>query len=147
MQLTISDLKAEDRPRWAELWRGYLAFYETVLPDEQYHDTWARLLHGTSIHGLAARRNGAMVGITHYLFHAHCWISSPACYLQDLFVDPAARGTGAGRALIEGVADRARAQACGRMYWRTQAGNSTARRLYDAVARDTGFIVYDYKLE
>ena len=29
MQLTISDLKAEDRPRWAELWRGYLAFYDT----------------------------------------------------------------------------------------------------------------------
>ena len=147
MQVTITELRPEDRSRWSELWRAYLAFYERVLPDEQYEDTWARLLHGTAIHGLAARRDGEIVGITHYLFHAHCWIPSGACYLQDLFVDPAARGGGVGRALIEGVADRARAQACGRMYWRTQAGNATARRLYDAIATDTGFVVYDYTLD
>ena len=147
MDMTVTRLHPEDRPRWADLWRAYLAFYETELPEEQYEDTWARLLHDTSIHGLAARRDGAIVGITHFLFHAHCWTTAPACYLQDLYVDADARGTGAGRALTEAVAERARAQAAGRMYWLTQEGNAAARRLYDAVAKNSGFIRYEYKLE
>ncbi len=147
MNVEITRLHPEDRPRWAELWRAYLVFYETTLPDEQYEDTWARLVHDTAVHGLAARRDGAIVGITHFLFHAHCWTMTPACYLQDLYVDEAARGAGDGRALIEAVADRARAQACSKMYWRTQAGNTTARRLYDGIAKESGFVHYDYKLE
>lgn len=147
MHVEITRLQPEDRSRWAELWQAYLAFYDTVLPDEQYDDTWHRLLHDTAIHGLAARQDGAIVGITHFLFHAHCWTTAPACYLQDLYVDEAARGAGAGRALIEAVADRARAQASTRMYWLTQADNAVARGLYDKLAQESGFVRYDYKLE
>lgn len=147
MSIQVSRLHPEDRPRWAELWRAYLAFYETAVPEDQYDDTWARLLHDTSIHGLAARRDGALVGITHFLFHAHCWTTMPACYLQDLYVDEAARGIGAGRALIEAVAESARERAASRMYWLTQDSNATARRLYDAIAKDSGFIRYEYKLD
>ena len=147
MGIEITRLHPEDRPRWTELWRAYLAFYDTVLPAEQYDDTWARLLHDTAVHGLAARRDGEIIGITHFLFHAHCWATAPACYLQDLYVDRAARGTGAGRALIEAVAERARERAAYRMYWLTQDNNATARRLYDSVAKHSGFIRYEYKLD
>ena len=147
MGIEITRLHPEDRPRWAELWRAYLAFYDTVLPEEQYDDTWARLLHDTAVHGLAARRDGEVIGITHFLFHAHCWTAATACYLQDLYVDGSARGGGAGRALIEAVAERAREQAAYRMYWLTQDSNATARRLYDAVAKHSGFIRYEYKLD
>lgn len=147
MDIEITRLHPEDRPRWAELWRAYLAFYETALPEEQYDDTWGRLLHDTAVHGLAARRTGTIVGITHFLFHAHCWTTASACYLQDLYVDEAVRGTGAGRALIEAVAERARERAASRLYWLTQGSNTTARWLYDAIARDSGFTRYEYKLE
>lgn len=136
----------EDRKRWTELWRAYLAFYGTELPDEIYDRTWARILDGTALHGLAARSDGAIVGITHYLFHPSAWTLTPVCYLQDLFVDPAHRGQGAARALIEAVADRARAQASTRLYWLTQEHNATARALYDRVARYSGFIRYEYPL-
>jgi GNAT superfamily N-acetyltransferase len=142
----ITPLRREDEARWAELWRAYLAFYETILPAEQFADTWARILHGTQIHGLAARREGAIVGITHYLFHAAAWTTAPYCYLQDLYVDEAARGTGAGRALIEAVAERAREHGASRLYWLTQENNAVARRLYDGLARYSGFIRYEYPL-
>jgi GNAT superfamily N-acetyltransferase len=142
----ITPFRPEDRPRWAELWRAYLAFYETTLPPEQFEDTWTRILQDTQIHGLAARRGGAIVGITHYLLHPTAWAAGPACYLQDLYVDEAGRGTGAGRALIEAVAQRARGQGAVRLYWLTQQGNAVARRLYDRLARDGGFIRYDYSL-
>lgn len=142
----ITPLHSEDHARWAELWRAYLAFYRTALPADQFDETWARVLSGTQLHGLGARRDGALVGIAHYLFHPTAWASAPACYLQDLYVDEAARGTGAGRALIEAVADRARERSASRLYWHTQEHNAVARRLYDQVARNRGFIRYEHPL-
>jgi GNAT superfamily N-acetyltransferase len=65
-----------------------------------------------------------------------------SCYLQDLFTAPEARGQGAARALIAAVTDWARERGCGRVYWATQEGNATARRLYDQVAENRGFILY-----
>lgn len=85
----ITPFRPEDQPRWVELWRAYLAFYATTLPPEQFEGTWARILHDTPIHGLAARRGGTIVGITHFLFHPTAWAAGPACYLQDLYVDEA----------------------------------------------------------
>ncbi len=142
----ITELRPEDKPRWAELWRAYLAFYETTLPPEQFEDTWTRLLLDAQIHGLAARRDGAIVGVTHYLFHPTAWATVPACYLQDLYVDEVVRGSGAGRALIEAVATQAREAGAARLYWLTQGRNALARRLYDRLARDGGFIRYEYPL-
>jgi GNAT superfamily N-acetyltransferase len=68
------------------------------------------------------------------------------CYLQDLFTAPDARGQGVGRALIGAVADWARGQDCGRLYWATQESNATARRLYEQVATNDGFILYKMPL-
>jgi GNAT superfamily N-acetyltransferase len=149
--IVITPLRPEDRARWAELWRGYLEFYEAVLPEAIYADTWRRLMapDGT-VRGFGARLGDAaapLVGITHYLFHASCWTPKEICYLQDLFVDAAVRGQGAGRALIERVAAAGRERGCFRLYWSTQEDNATARLLYDRLAKFTGFIRYDYALE
>jgi GNAT superfamily N-acetyltransferase len=146
LSITITPLEAADRTRWTELWRAYLAFYETILPQEVYDHTWYRIMADESIHGLAARRDGTLIGITHFLYHAHGWTLAHACYLQDLFVDPSARGTGAGRALIEAVAVKARQHGADRLYWTTQHDNATARQLYDRLAKTRGFIKYDYPL-
>ena len=147
----ITQLHAADRPRWTELWRAYLEFYKTALPDAVFAATWARILDDTALHGLAAREggrvDGRIVGITHFLFHGSAWTTTPVCYLQDLFVDEAARGQGAARALIDAVAARARAQASTRLYWLTQDNNAAARRLYDRLARYNGFIRYEYPLQ
>jgi GNAT superfamily N-acetyltransferase len=142
-------LEPADHARWAELWRGYLTFYETELPADTYAATWSRILdpHGP-VHALGARDpGGRLVGIVHYLLHPHAWSQAEVCYLQDLFVDANERGRGYARALIDGVAEDARRRGCFRLYWLTQESNATARRLYDAVARYTGFIRYDFPLD
>lgn len=144
--ISVTPFLLEDRPRWAELWTGYLTFYKTVLPPEQYEHTWAGLMDGR-LHGHGARSaDGRLIGITHFLFHESAWTRTPVCYLQDLFVDQAVRGTGAGRKLIESVAASARAAGSTRLYWQTQADNVTARRLYDRVAKVSGFVRYDYPM-
>lgn len=147
MSVEVTDFHPPDRARWAELWREYLALYQVTLPNEVFEDTWARLLHGTVLHGFAARQDGRIVGITHFLFHATAWATTPVCYLQDLFVEDTARGRGVAQALIEAVAERARQQASARLYWLTQNDNARARRLYDRVAKHSGFIRYEYPLD
>jgi GNAT superfamily N-acetyltransferase len=68
----------------------------------------------------------------------------PACYLQDLYVDPTARGTGCGRMLIEAVAEASRIAGANSPYWLTHQSNATARQLYDRLAQNQGFIHYVY---
>lgn len=147
----VTPILSCDRERWAALWRGYLDFYETSLPSEIYEATWQRLIAPESpIRGLGARLGSAsapLVGITHYLFHAHAWSRQEVCYLQDLFVESGCRGLGCGRKLIEAVAAMARARGCFRLYWTTKEDNHAARALYDRIARFNGFIRYDYALE
>jgi GNAT superfamily N-acetyltransferase len=142
----IGPLAPADRQRWEELARGYKAFYETVLADERYEATWQRLAKGKDVQGLGARLNGRLVGIAHYLFHAHAWMDD-VCYLQDLFVDESVRGRGVARALILAVAEKARARGAFRLYWQTRESNARARRLYDGVARFDGFIRYDLPMD
>src|ERR1700719_1349573 len=99
--IVVTAIGPQDRARWAELWRGYLDFYETELPPEIYEHTWQRLIAAESpIRGLGARLGSdtaPLVGITHYLFHAHAWMTQEVCYLQYLFVDATARRHGCAR--------------------------------------------------
>jgi GNAT superfamily N-acetyltransferase len=69
------------------------------------------------------------------------------CYLQDLFTAESSRGHGIGRRLIEAVMGAARQAGSSRVYWQTKVDNHAARRLYDKLAKHTGFIVYASELE
>ena len=144
MTTTIRPLAAADEAEWRRLWTGYLEFYEASVSEEVYRTTFARLLgdDDQDYHGLVAEQDGKPIGITHYLFHRHCWRVENVVYLQDLYVDPEARGTGAGRALIEAVYAAGDAAGCPSVYWTTQDFNATARQLYDRVAELTPFIKY-----
>jgi len=139
----IREIEAGDREVWTRLWTGYLNFYETTLPEDVYDETWRRLFDPAEpVFGALTVGADGPVGLVHFLYHRTAWAIADTCYLQDLYVDPAVRGGGHGKALIEYVADRARAKGAARLYWNTHETNATARRLYDAVAVRSGFIQY-----
>ena len=143
----IRDVAPSDFEQWLPLWEGYNAFYKrvgpTAVPMEVTRTTWARFFdHYEPVHCLVAEASGQLIGTVHYIFHRNTTMIGPVCYLQDLFTDPAARGQGVGRALIEAVAAQARRRGCERLYWHTKETNTTARRLYDQVAEFNGFIQY-----
>ena len=140
----VRPLEPSDEPEWRRLWKAYLAFYETELPEDLYRLTWQRLLSGLphEYAGFLAVREGKPVGLAHYLFHRSCWLENNACYLQDLYADPDVRGGGVGRALIEAVYRRAEEEGSKEVYWMTQDFNADARKLYDRIADKTPFIIY-----
>lgn len=144
LPVSIRQLSTDDAPAWRGLWADYLAFYDTILPDEIYASSFARLTDPdvTDYHGLVAEADGQLIGLTHYIYHRHGWKIEPVCYLQDLYTSPAARGMGVGQKLIEGVYAAADAAGAPSVYWMTQENNATARRLYDRIGTLTPFLKY-----
>jgi GNAT superfamily N-acetyltransferase len=143
----IRKLRAEDEPRWRVLWAGYVRFYRGNVSPEVTASVWQKILDDTGdTRGLIAERNGEVIGLVHYVYHATTWSLASHCYLGDLFVDQDARGSGAARALIDGVLDAAKAHGASRVYWHTQEYNSAARSLYDTVTPRSSFIVYRKEL-
>jgi GNAT superfamily N-acetyltransferase len=145
MSIVVRPLEQSDHADWRRLWTAYLTFYEATVPEEVYAETWKRLFTEGEFEpkGLIALFDGKAVGLTHYLYHRSCWSLVDNCYLQDLFADPDMRGKGVGRALIEAVQQAAGRLGVTNVYWMTHETNATARKLYDSVARRTGFIEYD----
>jgi GNAT superfamily N-acetyltransferase len=144
-EIDISPVRIAERSRWNELWSAYQRFYGVELAPEVTDSTWQRMQEGR-IHALGARDpDGRLIGIAHFLFHEDTWSTARACYLQDLYVDETVRGNGCGRKLIEAVNTAAIAAGANSPYWLTHESNSVARRLYERVAQNHGFVQYTYR--
>lgn len=147
MDTLVREAHPSDFDQWLPLWEGYNEFYErrgpTAVPMEMTRLTWSRFFDAYEpMHCLVAELDGRLVGMTHYIFHRNTTMAQPICYLQDLFAVQTVRGTGVGRALIEGVYARAKAAGSSRVYWQTHETNKVAQQLYDRIADKSGFIVY-----
>jgi GNAT superfamily N-acetyltransferase len=144
---TIRPVLREDFPAWKVLWDAYNGFYgragTTALSAEITHMTWSRFFDSYEpMHAVVAESSGTLLGLASFLYHRSTIQIAPVCYLQDLFTTEAARGAGVGGALIAAVCERATAAGALRVYWHTHQTNHVARRLYDKVAENSGFIVF-----
>jgi GNAT superfamily N-acetyltransferase len=132
-----------DEPRWRELWAGYNAFYEAKVPESITQATWRRILDpAVPIVGRVAVVDARVVGFSNSVLHESTWAARPVCYLEDLFVDPAMRGSGVGRMLLQDLVVLARQHGWPTLYWHTRGNNSTARRLYDTFTPADDFVRY-----
>ena len=79
---------------------------------------------------LLAFANEEPVGFAVYFFNFSTWLGRPGIYLEDLFVKPAMRGKGYGRALLTRLAQIAQERGCGRMEWAVLDWNEPAIQFY-----------------
>ena len=143
MGLVIRDAGTADEAAWRELWAQYLAFYKVRLSEAVTAHTWARLMDdGSILQARFAVLDGSLAGFAIHQHHASTWVAGDDCYLEDLFVAKAARGKGAGRALIEDLRRLAAANGWHRLYWHTDGDNTRARALYDSFVKADGAIRY-----
>ena len=147
MSATVRELRVADRSRWEELWTGYLTFYKTELPTQWTEHLWRRLVDpDDQPYGFVALdADERLVGFVIYHFHLSTWSPAGYCYLEDVYVDPACRGSGAGRALIQAVYRAADERGATRVYWHTENTNARAQVLYNEVAVLTPFVQYRRK--
>ncbi|SFG80040.1 GNAT family N-acetyltransferase [Neptunomonas qingdaonensis] len=77
--------------------------------------------------------NGQPVGLAVYFLNYSTWLAKHGLYLEDLYVTPAARGTGAGKALLKHLAQIAVKKNCGRFEWSVLDWNEPAIQFYQSL--------------
>src|SRR5580698_9566186 len=119
--IKVRALRKNDEAEWRRLWDTYNAFYEAEIPDTVTRQTWLRLRDRRAhMIGRLAEDDGTIVGFANAVLHAGTWASAPLCYLEDLYVDPAARGRGVGKSLIDDLIQLGRAKGWDSLYWHTR---------------------------
>ncbi|MDY0883607.1 GNAT family N-acetyltransferase [Dongia soli] len=139
----IKTIEPRDFDIWLPLWRSYQQFYEVDIPHAVTLKTWERLLDPAEpMHAILAMVDTRALGLAHLIYHRSTWTMGDYCYLQDLFVEPGARGFGIGRALIEHVYGDAKSRGAPRVYWSTHKTNHNAKKFYNSIADRSDFILY-----
>jgi GNAT superfamily N-acetyltransferase len=142
----VDPLREGDHSAWVGLHRGYLDFYEVTDPERVSSTVWSWLQDPDhELQGLVVRaEHGAEpVGLAHYRPFPRPLAGTVACFLDDLFVDPQARGTGAVDALLGALQEQCRDRGWSQVRWVTRSGNTRARSTYDRVAVQTDLVTYD----
>ena len=147
--IKIRAAQKRDETAWKALWAEYNAFYGADIPARVTNRTWARLLDKRAplLCRVAVDDDGAIVGFANAVLHDGTWVTRPICYLEDLYVAPAARKRGVATALIEDLIQLGRARKWSRLYWHTREDNRAARRVYDRFAKADGFVRYRLPLQ
>ena len=133
--LNIRPAAPADAPVIASLVRE-LADYEKLLGEAKATaQDFLRELESPHpvIHVLIAEWNGEPVGFALYFFNFSTFVGRPGLYLEDLFVRPAQRKHGIGRALLSALARIAEQRGCGRMEWAVLDWNEPALRFYKSL--------------
>jgi GNAT superfamily N-acetyltransferase len=135
----------EDATRWRELYRSYANFYQESVTDDQLDRVWSWISDPQhDVKALLVRdATGNTVGLAHYRPYFRPLAAAVAGHLDDLFVEPDARGTGAVDALLDALRTIARKRGWSKIRWITADDNHRARSKYDQVAERTMWVTYD----
>ncbi|WP_231441975.1 GNAT family N-acetyltransferase [Brevibacterium zhoupengii] len=143
---SVRPVEPTDETRWRELFRGYREFYHLPESEEVVSRVWSWLMDAEhESQGLVAEADGRIVAIADFRRFSRPSTGTGGLWLDDLFTDPEARGTGSGRALIARLQEIAAAEGRSVVRWITADDNDQAQILYDKVATKTHWLTYDAK--
>jgi GNAT superfamily N-acetyltransferase len=147
--IRVEPIGAEQFERLLPLIGAYQRFYAVEQIDEERNRTFFPRFIAPSEDGmlLGAWREEALVGYACLYWHFTSLVPAETVLMNDLYVDPVARGEGIGRTLITASVEIARERGAHRLEWATAPDNETARRLYDATgAEPSTWIEYELPL-
>lgn len=87
---------------------------------------------GSTTHALICEQDGVAIGFAVYFFSYSTWLGKHGIYLEDLYVSPEYRKLGAGKALLQHLAQLAVARGCGRLEWAVLDWNTPAIEFYES---------------
>ena len=135
MNITIRPARAEDAAAiFATIYE--LAVYEqapeeVVTTAEEIRETLFRA--GSHTEALMCEVDGAVAGYAIFFTSYSTWLGRNGIYMEDLYISPAYRGKGAGKALLKYIAQCAVQRACGRLEWSVLDWNQPAIDFYQSI--------------
>ena len=145
LMLTVRPLASSDWESWRRLYLGYADFYSVQTDEEKLSTLFGWLLDVDHVCDgiLAVMATGEIVGLAHFRGMPSPLRGAEIGFLDDLFVDPAARGSGAADALLKQVDRIAGDRGWDVVRWITRDGNYRARGLYDRLALRSDWVTYE----
>jgi GNAT superfamily N-acetyltransferase len=145
--VNVRPLEVADRAAWNRLYAGYAQFYGVEQSGLMRDRVWGWIHQADRpVIGFGALIADQLIGLAHCRAYLRPLSATSGGFLDDLFVDPNARGTGAADALIAAVATEGRLRGWSVLRWITAEDNHRARKVYDRVATKTPWVTYDIKL-
>jgi GNAT superfamily N-acetyltransferase len=146
--VTITPPRPEDKPDWRRLYEGYATFYKRPMDDAIADRVWAWIDDPAHVlEALVAREaSGRVVGLAHFRAMPRPLTGTMAGFLDDLFVDPAFRGSAVADRLIGRLKEIGQERGWTIIRWLTADNNYRARGVYDRWATRTGWITYQIDL-
>lgn len=140
----IRDIQAGDREQWEALFLAYGVFYKTDFSREVLDGVWGWLMDDAAeVTGIVSASGDTLLGFALYRSMPDTFTARPSWFLDDLYVAPEHRGSGAATALIKEVARRAKAAGGGALRWFTAESNTTAQSIYNKLGKRTDFLTYE----
>ena len=133
--IEIARVRESDLPELLPLMRGYCDFYEVSPSDDELLALSRALIADPERDGvqLLARNGGEAVGFATIYWSWATTIASRIGVMNDLFVTPPARGTGAAEQLIHACVGECGKHGAAELTWQTAPDNGRAQRVYDRV--------------
>lgn len=144
MSITVRALSQVDYDQWLTLWN---ANNQGHINNDVTAATWQRLMDDNQVRGLVAEADGEVAGLVHFILHPVTGHIKPVCYMQDVFVDPAHRRKGIGRALVTALARIGAEEGWARLYWLAEAQNKEAQSLYRNLGLKLDFTLHVLPLQ
>ncbi|WP_413614954.1 GNAT family N-acetyltransferase [Halomonas cupida] len=148
MSITTSTPLPEHQTAWQRLYRGYAEYYQVPMTDDILTQVW-QWIHDAQqpfFCRLALDNDGTPIGLAHFRAMPSPLRGTMVGFLDDLFVDPAHRGSGAVDALFSAIAEEGRRQGWPLIRWITRDNNYRGRAVYDRVATHTNWQTYQLDL-
>jgi ribosomal protein S18 acetylase RimI-like enzyme len=129
---------------WLKLWAEYCARSNVTIPESVTHRTWQRIINPSEPMGclIAENEGKGLLAFCNYVLHPNTFSAKSCCYMEDLFVSPAARRQGIATALVQALIAKGRAEDWCRVYWITEGDNTAAQTMYDRLGTRTGHVRY-----
>jgi GNAT superfamily N-acetyltransferase len=144
--LTIDTVGRDDLPELMPMLRAYCDFYRVKPSDERLEALVTALIEDPSegLQLIARHGDGTPLGFATIYWTWQTLHAARVGVLNDLFVVPASRGSGTGRALIERGLQLCRERGAEKLVWETALDNATAQRLYDGIgAEKSTWLTYE----
>ncbi|WNW10856.1 GNAT family N-acetyltransferase [Pseudomonas sp. DTU_2021_1001937_2_SI_NGA_ILE_001] len=101
----------------------------------------------STTHALICSRDEQPIGFAVYFYSYSTWLGRHGLYLEDLYIAPQHRGTGAGKLMLRHLAREAVARQCGRFEWSVLDWNEPAIRFYESIGAQRQGEWVRYRLE
>ena len=142
----IRKLNQNDFGMWSNLYKSYAEFYKVQMNNEILEKLWGWIHDDIHVvKGICFEIDSKIVGIAHYRTMPRPIKGEYIGFLDDLFVGPDFRGKKIAQKLISHLKSLSKVNNWDGIRWITHSSNKNAKKLYDKIANNTGFELYELK--